>query len=80
MKIITEVAGNLQAPPLQLILDEESIASIMEDAQTHCEQAGIIPCDVTGIICEVGDGEYTVIWVTESASPHLITAEYTKIL
>lgn len=80
MQIITELAGNLQNPAYELILNPDTLKSLMEDGYAHAASVGVLPEDVTGALVKVGDGEYEMIWVTESPSPYLITAEYTRVL
>ncbi len=56
-----------------LVLDSQDIESILDSVSG-------IDAGVTGLLVQVGEGEYTGLWATWYAAPYANTAVYERVL
>lgn len=62
-------------------LEDEKYMLILNDADIEAtkEHFGIDNPYITGIVAEIGDGEYNEVYITEWSAPYALTAQYEPI-
>lgn len=63
-------ADYLQRESLHFFDDSQEVEAV-------CDALGLDADDVTGVVVEVGDGDYREVWTTDSARPWALAASYT---
>jgi hypothetical protein len=63
---------NLNDEKYTLVLDSQEVSQIASDAGLPAEW---LP-DITGAVVAIGDEDFDEVWLTESAKPYDLRAEY----
>lgn len=63
-------ADYLQRESLHFFDDSQEVAAV-------CDALGMDDADVTGVVVEVGEGDYREVWTTDSSRPWAVVAPYT---
>lgn len=72
----TQPAHLIQAEHL-VWTDTDELAAVLDTLPAHCWQhLTLSPEEVTGALVNVGDGEYSEVWLTGSSRPYHVDAAY----
>jgi len=54
----------------------EFLITDSQDVQAVCEYFGVPVMDITGVMCNIGQGEYSNVLMTSSSRPYSVDADY----
>lgn len=67
-----EIAGTL-------VTDAQELDGVYSSVYRECWQWGFDREDITGALVQVGDGDYSEVWITTSHKPYDIYAMYHRM-